>query len=215
VTAEPGRGIRWVIAASITAFVLVIAAFLGGLVLSGEEAPPSTLSVEAGFARDMQVHHQQAVEMSLLVRDRSTDEAVRQLAYDIATTQGQQAGQMHGWLSAWGLPQAPAEPTMTWMSRPTLDAGEHGHEAGADHEPGAAMPGLATSAQLTELRSADGTEAELIFLRLMIDHHRGGVEMAEAVLDRSDERVVTSLARAIVRSQTAEISYLEELLAAR
>lgn len=214
-TADPGRGIRWVIAASITALVLVIAAFLGGLVLGGEEAPPSTLSVEAGFARDMQVHHQQAVEMSLMVRDSSTDDAVRQLAYDIATTQGQQAGQMHGWLSAWGLPQAPAEPTMTWMSRPTLDAAEHGHEPGAAHELGSAMPGMATSAQLIALRDAEGVDAERIFLRLMIDHHRGGVEMAEAVLERTDERVVTSLARAIVRSQTAEISYLEELLAAR
>ncbi len=214
-TADAGRTIRRLVAASIAALVLVLSAFFGGVALSAQQAPPSTLSVEAGFARDMQVHHQQAVEMSLMVRDSSTDPAIRQLAYDIATTQAQQAGQMHGWLSVWGLPQAPAEPAMTWMSRPTRHGSAHGHQPGAAAELGAAMPGMATSAQLSALRDAEGADSERIYLRLMIDHHRGGVEMAEAALERTEEPVVLSLARAIVRSQKVEIVALQELLAGR
>ncbi|ALV33068.1 hypothetical protein AS200_14145 [Streptomyces sp. CdTB01] len=36
---------------------------------------------DVGFARDMAVHHQQAVEMSFIIRDRTDDEDVRRLAY--------------------------------------------------------------------------------------------------------------------------------------
>jgi uncharacterized protein (DUF305 family) len=217
VTDDRGRGIRLTIAASITALVLVVGAFFGGLLLGGQAAPPTTVSVEAGFARDMQAHHQQAVEMSMTVRELTDAPDVDQLAYDIATAQSQQAGQMYGWLSSWGLPQAPAEPAMTWMTRETLDQGSgHGHAAGSTaHEPGGPMPGMASMEQLNELRAASGVEAERRYLRLMIDHHLGGVEMAEAVLERTEEPVVTALARSIVKSQTAEIAYLEELLAAR
>ncbi|MFD4761767.1 DUF305 domain-containing protein [Streptomyces sp. NPDC058439] len=44
---------------------------------------PSDASVDAGFARDMSIHHQQAFEMPFIVRDRTSDMAARQLAYDI------------------------------------------------------------------------------------------------------------------------------------
>ena len=40
----------------------------------------------------MQVHHQQGVELAMIVRDGSDDPDVRLLAYDIATTQAQQSG---------------------------------------------------------------------------------------------------------------------------
>lgn len=65
----------------------------------------------------MAVHHQQAVEMSFIVRDRTDDEDVRRLAYDIANTQANQRGMLLGWLDLWELPKvAPggAGP-MTWM----------------------------------------------------------------------------------------------------
>ncbi|MGV9241012.1 DUF305 domain-containing protein, partial [Streptomyces nigra] len=50
---------------------------------SGDPVPGAD-SADAGFARDMSVHHQQAVEMAYVVRDRTDDEDVRRLAYDIA-----------------------------------------------------------------------------------------------------------------------------------
>jgi uncharacterized protein (DUF305 family) len=54
-----------------------------------------------------------------------------------------------------------------------------------------------------------------MFLELMIAHHRGAVDMAEAVLARSDYPVVVSLAESIVRSQESEIALMEDMLAAR
>lgn len=205
----------------IGAAVLAAAVFLLGRATAPTAVTPSTTSAEAGFARDMQTHHLQAVQLSALVRERSDDAAIRLLAFDIATTQQQQAGQMYGWLTVWGLPQASPEPEMTWMTRPTLE-GVAGHDHGssgagpdAAHVPGEPMPGFATAEQLDELRAADGVEAERIFLELMIEHHVGGVDMAEAVLDRSEHRVVTGFATAMIKAQLSEIVYMEGLLAAR
>lgn len=194
---------------------LIIGVLVGQATAAGASAPSDT-SAEAGFARDMQTHHSQAVEMSLLVRDRSDDEEIRLLALDMATAQTQQMGQMYAWLVMWGLPQSGSEPTMTWMTRPALDGSGHaGHSGGADHIPGEPMPGLATVEQLQELRDADGVEAERIFLELMIAHHMGGVEMAEAALARSEHPVVTNLAAGMVAVQDKEIEYMTELLEER
>ncbi|MGW3352795.1 DUF305 domain-containing protein [Nonomuraea rubra] len=165
--------------------------------------PPADTSVEAGFARDMQTHHAQAVRMALIVRDRTTDREVRTLAYDIATTQQQQAGQMYAWLDMWGLSQASLGPRMAWMRQ------DHHTGAGA-----AAMPGMATPAQLKQLEQAGGKDAEILFLRLMITHHQGGVQMAQAA-QRSSQPQVRRMAGAILAAQNAEIGLMRRMLTAR
>ena len=81
--------------------------------------------------------------------------------------------------------------------------------------PGEPMPGLATPEQLQQLRDAEGVEAERIFLELMIAHHQGGVEMASAVIERSEHPVVVDLAAGMVRAQQSEVDYMTELLEAR
>ncbi|WP_370524071.1 DUF305 domain-containing protein [Cellulomonas sp. APG4] len=182
-----------------------------GLLLAGSLVRadhPVEGSADVGFARDMQTHHAQAVEMAVLVRDRSDDDELRQVALDIELTQQNQIGQMHGWLSVWGLPLAGTAEPMAWMA-------DHGHGAGADDGEVTRMPGLATEEQMAALADAEGVEAERLFLELMIPHHRGGVDMARAALDRAEQPEVRRLAQAMVDAQTAEIVVLEALLAAR
>lgn len=210
----PRRG-RALVIIIVAGVILVALAALTGRLTAPVITLPSTTSADAGFARDMQVHHQQAVEMAMMIRDRTDDPAVRQLAYDIATSQAQQSGQMFGWLASWNLPQF-GEPAMTWMTRPALDGSEHGHDSDEPaHVPGEAMPGMATYAQLDTLSNLSGVEAERLFLELMIAHHRGGVEMAEAVLARTDTTVVRDLATSIVKAQQSEIDLMEGMLAER
>lgn len=212
--APPRRGRAWA-AAIVVGLVLIALAFAVGRFSVPSASTPSTTSAEAGFARDMQVHHLQAVEMSMIIRDLTDDPDVRLLAYDIATSQAQQSGQMFGWLAEWGLPQL-GEPSMTWMTRPALDGAPHAHDGTVPtHAPGQPMPGLATSEQLAELASLSGVDAERYFLELMIAHHKGGVEMAEAVLARTETRVVVDLASSIVKAQQSEIELMEGMLAAR
>ena len=225
-TVTPGRrsvGARAAVAvaASVALVVVVVIAFSIGRLSMLADPNPTDASADAGFARDMQVHHQQGVELAMIARDATDDADVRLLAYDIALTQAQQSGQMYGWLNEWGLSQAGSEPSMTWMSLPIADgsdadAGHGGHSGGGrGHEPGGPMPGLATPAQVAELRAATGVEAERQFLELMIAHHEGAVEMADAALARASSEVVLRLARTIVESQTAEIELMQGMLAER
>lgn len=65
----------WLPAVAVLLAVGLVVAGGVGYVLGGSASPPAGDSVEAGFARDMQVHHAQAVEMSLIVREKSTDPA--------------------------------------------------------------------------------------------------------------------------------------------
>ncbi|WP_104181436.1 DUF305 domain-containing protein [Arthrobacter sp. B0490] len=194
----------------IAVLALFALAFTAGRVSSGPSYPGTT-SPDAGFARDMQVHHNQAVEMSMIVRDNITDETLRSIAYDIALTQQQQAGQMYAWLEEWGLDQSSAQPRMEWMT----GAGHGGMGMGADTAsmpPEGLMPGMATGAQLDELRAARGEDAERLYLNLMINHHEAGVDMAQAGADLAGTEQVRTLATKIQSGQQAEITLMQNML---
>ncbi|MEU5810177.1 DUF305 domain-containing protein [Streptomyces sp. NPDC047718] len=188
-----------------------------------EQRTPALYSPDAGFARDMAVHHQQAVEMSFVVRDRTQDEAVRSLAYDIANTQANQRGMLLGWLDLWGLPKVLAgEPPMSWMS--TGDgAGADGHGSGhAGHamggvtaRPGALMPGMATKDELAALGAAQGRDAEVLYLQLMTDHHKGGVAMAQGCATQCRTPAERALAQGMVDAQQSELTLMADMLRQR
>src|ERR687889_488551 len=160
---------------------------------------PSDSSPEAGFARDMMVHHAQAVEMAEIVRDKTESEEIRTLAADIALTQQAQIGQMQGWLQVWDLPPTGTEPAMSWMGDP--------HEG--------RMPGMASPEEINDLQQASPEEAETLFLQLMVPHHEAAVPMAQAVLEETDRKEVERLAGSIVAFQQAEIELMRGLLQKR
>ncbi|WEH42153.1 DUF305 domain-containing protein [Streptomyces sp. AM 2-1-1] len=254
-TGRPTRP-RWVAAG-----VLVLAALVGGgtaAVVTGwqdgtpEPAPrqgfgqgvgrgqglPAVDSADAGFAQDMAVHHQQAVEMSFLVRDGTRDEDVRRLAYDIAHTQSNQRGMLLGWLDLWGLPKVPvAGVPMAWMGPEdaATPAAGSGHPPtphdmpgmdgmdgtdpvgkGAAHpEAGTSMTGMATDAELKRLGGTRGRAAEVLYLQLMTDHHRGGIAMARRCAERCAVPAERRLAQGMVDAQRAELDLMADLLAER
>ncbi|KQQ03837.1 MULTISPECIES: DUF305 domain-containing protein [unclassified Rathayibacter] len=192
---------------------------LGAIAPFSQAATPSSTSAEAGFARDMQVHHLQGAQLALIAHERSADDEVLTVSKDILLTQQQQSGQLFGWLTSWGLPQASPEPSMTWMGRPTLAGAADEHSSmGMGTEDGvvpSSMPGLATQDQIDELTAASGRDLDRLFLQLMITHHRGAIDMAEALLARSRVTVATDFATSVVKAQEAEISLMEQMLADR
>jgi uncharacterized protein (DUF305 family) len=175
----------------------LVAAFFAGasMVLLVTPGPPSDASPEAGFARDMMVHHAQAVEMAEIVRDKTESDEIRTLTTDIALTQQAQIGIMQGWLDVWGLPTSRTEPAMSWMGHPTEGL----------------MPGMATPQEIDRLKEAPPAEADEQFLWLMIRHHRAAIPMTEAILDRTERPEVRQLAQAIVASQRQEIRTMKEM----
>jgi uncharacterized protein (DUF305 family) len=137
--------------------------------------------------------------MAEIVRDKTESEEIRTMAADIALTQQAQIGQMQGWLDAWGLPPTGTDPAMSWMGHP-----KEGR-----------MPGMASPGEINRLRDAPPEEADRMFLRLMIPHHKAALPMARAVLERTDRPEVKRLATAIASSQKGEIKIMQEMLKSR
>jgi len=170
-----------------------------------DSAVPSAGSADAGFARDMAVHHQQAVEMSYIVRDRTKNEEVRRLAYDIAQTQANQRGMLLGWLDLWDLPKTTSDAPMTWMGMGDMASGKDG----------SLMPGMATNTDLKKLNTLSGKQAEILYLQLMTSHHQGGIHMAEGCVQKCTVGVEKNLAQGMVDAQQSEIKLMADMLKAR
>jgi uncharacterized protein (DUF305 family) len=163
------------------------------------QSTPTEDSADAGFAYDMIRHHAQAVEMAMMLYKRTDDPVLSVMAYDIALTQQAQIGMMLGWLDVWGLPRTSTRPAMAWMGHPVEGP----------------MPGMATSDEVESLRELPLAEMEAQFLRLMIRHHQGGVEMAEAGVGLVETPQARELAATIAASQTAEIEQMQQMLEER
>jgi uncharacterized protein (DUF305 family) len=176
------------------ALVIVFALWMLFVVSRPRVSLPVEGSPEVTFARDMMAHHAQAVEMAVMIRERTQDPDLRIFTLDLTLTQQAQIGQMQGWLAVWGVPISGLEPPMQGM--------------------GEAM-GMATRADINSLETLSVDEAEVKFLQLMIRHHQGGVVMAESLLGQSQRTEVRTLATSIVNGQNAEIEYMTSLLEKR
>jgi uncharacterized protein (DUF305 family) len=185
----------------------VLAIFGAGGYLLGhrQAAAPSASSVDAGFAWDMSTHHLQAVTMAGYVRDHTTDGVIKELAYDIETSQFNQVGQMQGWLDGWGLPPQNPNPVMAWMSG-----------SGHDHlSASGLMPGMATQQEITKLETMTGKAMDIYFLQLMLRHHQGGLPMAQWAATHAHEAYVRNAAQKMATGQGAEIVLMEQYLRER
>ena len=144
------------------------------------------------FAQMMIPHHAEAIEMSdvVLAKD-GVDERVVALAERVKGAQGPEIERMTAWLQAWGedVPRVGGH-----------DAGEMQHRGGGM---GDAVEAIA---------EADGAEASRTYVRHMIEHHRGAIEMAERQVASGSNEEAVALAREIAGAQEAEIEEMEALL---
>lgn len=184
--------------ATLIGLLILAAIAIGAGLVIWQSLPhdPGDDSAEAGFLRDMVTHHSQAVDMAMAIRDRTSDQNLFLLATDIALTQSTDMGAMQGYLQVWDLPLTGEDKPMAWMGHPVDGL----------------MPGMATPEQVEQLGTLPVDQAEVLFLQLMIRHHQGGVEMAEALLQRSDQPDVTLIAERIVNAQNADIGTMNQML---
>ncbi|GAA4626807.1 DUF305 domain-containing protein [Cellulomonas oligotrophica] len=148
------------------------------------------------FAQMMIVHHEGAIEMAQLAAEKAATPEVQDLGERIAAAQGPEIEMMAGWLESWG--EEPVADAMDGME-------------GMDHG-GMDMEGMNQEEVMSELSSLSGTEFDTRFLELMIDHHRGAIEMAETEQADGENPDALELAQKIVDDQTAEIAKMETLL---
>jgi uncharacterized protein (DUF305 family) len=188
-----------IIVGVVAAVALLFIGFAAGS-LTPRLSTPGDNSAEAGFARDMAVHHAQAVEMGMIAYQKASTPAVRSLGGDIAITQQGQIGVMDTWLADWGLDKNSGNPPMSWM--PNGERALNGN----------LMPGMATRDEVNKLRAATGKDLDILFCQLMLRHHLGGVHMIDAVLAENPTSEVRDLATTMKANQTAEIPVMENLL---
>ena len=158
--------------------------------------PAKNNAADVTFATDMIPHHEQAVQLSSLVPQRSTDPAVIKLASEISAAQGPEIQTMKTFLAQWNAPPA---------------SDHEGHGAAMD---GMQMQGMVDAATMTKLESLRGREFDQLFLQSMIGHHEGAVAMANTELADGVNADAKSLATQIVTAQQSEIGQMKQMLGA-
>ncbi len=153
-------------------------------------------AADVRFMQGMITHHAQALDMTVLVDDRTQRDAIRMLAQRIALSQDDEIAMMQDWLRERGL------------EVPDLDA-HRDHDAEL-------MPGMATPEQMEQLAAADGALFDTLFLELMIEHHEGAVEMVDELLEQpgsAQDSVLYNFTTDINADQSAEIDRMNAMLA--
>ncbi|MFE1315083.1 DUF305 domain-containing protein [Streptomyces sp. NPDC058755] len=146
---------------------------------------------DVAFAQGMIPHHQQALEMARLADGRASSAQVLGLATRIEKAQDPEIRTMTGWLKTWG---------------------EQMPMAGMDHSGHAGMSGMMSDDDMAALKKATGTDFDTKFLSLMVEHHQGAVEMAEAEKGKGQYGPAKGVADDIVSAQNAEIEEMKQLL---
>jgi uncharacterized protein (DUF305 family) len=170
---------------------------------AADSAPPATatparrgyVAADVEFMQHMIVHHAQATEMTALVPTRAGRDDIRLLARRIERSQEDELTRMAHWLRARGetVPD------------------EHAH-----HDPAhAAMPGMASAAELARLRAASGDAFDRQFLELMIRHHEGALVMVAqlfATPGAGQEAELFQFASHVDADQRMEIERMRRML---
>jgi uncharacterized protein (DUF305 family) len=176
--------------------LVVAVAFVSGVVgwRLAQPVHPSKGSADVGFLYDMIDHHTQAIAMASIELADGTSTDVKSFADEIHRFQSYEIGLMERLLAEQGYTryEAPTE-AMAWM----------GHHGMARDE----MPGLASEAEMKGLRAA-GDDTDAWFIALMIDHHAGGADMADAAAHAAKNDVVRALAERMAKVQRQEIDEL-------
>ena len=170
----------------IVALILAVVFLLAGnssMPMNHSSHGSSMSSDETMFAQMMIPHHEQAVTMSELALENTTNPDVMALATAIRDAQGPEIKQMQGWLAG--------------------KSESHMHDM--------EMGGMLTEAELEKLASLKDAAFDQMFLTSMIAHHEGALDMVYMIKD-SDKPEVKKLYENILSSQSAEIEAMKALL---
>jgi uncharacterized protein (DUF305 family) len=165
--------------------------------------PLSAKDVE--FMQGMIMHHSQAVEMTALINERTTNKELRLLGSRISHSQADEMRYMERWLRLRGEPTSMPMPPMQHM--PGMDMSAHQHHM--------MMPGMLTQEQMDALKNAKGDEFDRLFLAGMIQHHKGALTMVDELFNTAgagQDSELFNFATDVDSGQRAEIRIMETML---
>ena len=171
------------------------------------------------FMQAMIPHHAQAVELSNLVPERTNRKELTDIAAKILASQADEITFMQGWLTTRGekAPEAGKTTAMgsmdhSKMNHSKMDHSKMDHSMAGMHE---GMAGMASPEDMAKLATLKGVEFDKMFLTLMIEHHKGAIEMVDDLLDAPGSAYDPVLFRFVTdvdNDQTAEIEAMNALL---
>jgi uncharacterized protein (DUF305 family) len=144
------------------------------------------------FMQGMIAHHAQAIHMSRMAEAHGANPRVLRLATKIDQSQVAEIRIMQQWLRSTGQV---APDTSSWRTMK--------------------MVGMLTQEQLEELDAAKGVTFDRLFLKYMILHHEGALQMVKDLFatPRAGQEVdVSVFANDVVTVQTAEIGIMRQIL---
>lgn len=185
---------------ALPALSIAVALLLSGCA-AGKDATaaeePRFNSADVTFVQGMIPHHRQAIQMARLAKGRAADPEVEQLAAKIEAAQAPEIRMMQGWLRAWNKPMQSGKGGM----------GSMGHGASMK-----GMSGMMPMSDMQQLRSVKGSAFDEAFLSMMIEHHKGAIDMAHAEEQQGENPQALALANRIQRAQSAEIQEMTGML---
>ena len=158
---------------------------------------------DVAFMKGMIAHHAQALVMSRLAPTHGASPAVQTLAARIINAQKDEIATMQRWLRDRGQPVP--EIHIDGTNLMVHGAGDH-----AMH-----MPGMLSQEQLEELDQAHGAAFDRLFLKYMIQHHRGAVTMVHDLFSidgAAQDEAAFKLASDIQVDQITEINRMQRML---
>jgi uncharacterized protein (DUF305 family) len=178
---------------AVLVFVLLACMFLASAATyRWDHRAPSFGSVDVGFFDDMTTHHLQAIELATVYTRYGNDTLFRGDASKIIFNQSGDIRQMRRALGEWKRSGTP-DVAMEWMGM---------------HSPQNAQPGMATPQQFAAFSRARGRRLDDLFSALMINHHAGGIHMADYAATHAKTNLARSLARVMARDERFEIADL-------
>ena len=153
----------------------------------------SYTDADVSFMQGMIPHHQQALEMTALVRQHAVTEAVQRMALRMEISQRDEIALISAWL-------ADREETI-----------EMSNMGAMQHE----MMGMLTPEQMQTLSETRGMDFDRLFLEGMIQHHRGALAMVTELFSTSgaaQESTIFKFAEEIDADQLMEIERMQGLL---
>ena len=168
-------------------------------------APREPLKPDVDFMQGMIHHHQQAVEMVALMKDRTKNKALLKLGQRISISQTDEIQFMRQWLQERGKAVPMAHEHMAHMA---------GHDM-MDMSAMAPMPGMLTPEQMKALAAAKGSRFDYLFLTGMIQHHTGALTMVQDLFNEpstGQDAQLFDFATDVDNTQTAEIKIMKSML---
>jgi uncharacterized protein (DUF305 family) len=184
---EPRRGVSLPVVLFLVVACMVLAA---AVTYRWDHRGPSFGAVDVGFFDDMTTHHLQAIDLATVYTRYGNDPVLLGDSSKIIFTQAGDIRQMRRALGEWRRSGTP-DVAMEWMGMSS---------------PQNAQPGMATPEQVAALSRARGRRLDDLYSALMINHHAGGLHMAEYAEDHAKTSLARSLARVMERDQRFEIA---------